>query len=188
MPLVASARPNYHCPQSPGAGRRPTLSIRFGQTLDEAGTQLAPNAEGFLRGETEMRRLFRDHEGWVDASSTIAERCEFDFEELRLSLSCELPPGQTADERLAALTWEGARHHFPPGSPQTHCTAGKELELIKNWKLPRISCRRSRWSRWRGAANPLSGSRERRQQRRLLHARHHRRRPFAARSACSSAS
>ncbi len=82
VPVVASARPNYHS-RSRQALADVLHCIRRGQTLDQAGTELSPNAECFLRSEAEMRRLFRDHEEWVDASGVIAERCRFDFSELR---------------------------------------------------------------------------------------------------------
>jgi len=131
LPIVASARPNYHLP-----GRQALSDvlhcIRSGQTLDEAGTELSPNAERYLRGEAEMRRLFRDREDWVDASALIAARCGFDFSELRYHFPCELEPGQTADERLAELTWEGAGRRFPRGmTPALRMQLKKELALIK---------------------------------------------------------
>jgi error-prone DNA polymerase len=130
-PIVASARPNYHLPS-----RQPLsdvlFCIRHGQTLDQAGTELSANAERFLRSEAEMRRLFRDHEEWVDASGVIAERCQFDFSQLRYHFPCELEPGQTADERLAELTWEGAGRRYPTGLPPVlRGQLKKELALIK---------------------------------------------------------
>src|SRR5688572_18581530 len=89
VPLVASARPNYHL-----ASRQALADvlhcIRRGTTLDQAGTELSPNAERFLRSEAEMRRHFRDHEEWVDASGVIAERCHFDFSQLHYHFPCEL--------------------------------------------------------------------------------------------------
>jgi len=130
-PLVASSRPNYHLP-SRQALADVLHCIRRGQTLDQAGTELAANAECFLRSEAEMRRLFRDHPEWVDASGALAERCQFDFSELQYHFPCELEPGQTADERLAELTWEGAGRRYPKGLPPVlRQQLKKELALIK---------------------------------------------------------
>src|SRR5690606_13456510 len=79
----------------------------------------------------EMRRLFRGHEEWVDASVEIAERCEFELGQLRYHFPCELPPGRTADEHLAQLTWEGVARRFPSGlPPAVGAQLDKELSLI----------------------------------------------------------
>ena len=130
-PLVASARPSYHMPSRQALGDV-LHCIRRGLTLDQAGTELSTNAECFLRSEAEMRRLFRDHPEWVDASGQLAERLKFDFSELRYHFPCELEPGQTADERLAELTWEGAGRRYPRGlAPALRQQLKKELALIK---------------------------------------------------------
>ncbi len=127
VPLVASARPSYHDPS-----RKPLSDvvhcIRRGITLDQAGTELSVNSERFMRSERQMRELFRRHPEWINESARIAERCTFDFRELHYHLD----PGQTADQRLAELTWQGAKRRFPGGIPsRLEQQIEKELELIK---------------------------------------------------------
>lgn len=130
-PLVATARPFFHAPN-----RKPLADvlhcIREGTTLDEAGAFLSANGEPSLRSEAQMRRLFRDHPEWIEESAHIAKTCSFDFGDLKYHFPCHLPEGQTADDRLAELTWEGARRRYPQGiSSELHAQIVKELRLIK---------------------------------------------------------
>ncbi len=130
-PLVASARPSYH-----EASRKPLSDvlhcIRHGITLDEAEADLEANSERHLRSEAQMRHLFRDHPEWVDETSRIAADCRFDFSELKYHFPCELAAGQSADQRLAELTWEGVERRFPTGiSSQLREQLFKELRLIE---------------------------------------------------------
>jgi error-prone DNA polymerase len=130
-PVVASARPLFHTPE-----RKPLADvlhcIREGTSLDEAGAFLSANGEQSLRSEVQMKRLFRDHPEWVAESARIAQTCTFDFGELKYHFPCHLPDGQTADERLAELTWEGVGRRYPQGiSAALRSQIKKELRLIK---------------------------------------------------------
>lgn len=129
-PIVASARALYH-----SAPRKILLDvltcIRLGITLDEADAVLSANSEQGLRSEAQMRKLFADHPEWVEQSGRIAARCRFNLAELKYQFPCVLPPGRTADERLAELTWQGAERRFPEGiSQKLQNQLDKELKLI----------------------------------------------------------
>lgn len=131
LPIVASARPVYH-----HASRKPLADvlhcIRHHTTLDEAEPDLDANSERHLRSEAEMYRIFRDQRAWVEFSGHIAKSCSFDFSELKYHFPCALEGGQTADERLAELTWEGAGRRYPQGlSDELRRQLLKELRLIK---------------------------------------------------------
>lgn len=131
LPIVASARPLFHV-----ASRKPLADvvscIRRRTTLDQAGMTLSGNGEAYLRDEKEMRRIFRDHPEWVDESVRIGKSCEFSFDQLSYHFPCALDDGQTADERLSELTWEGVGRRFPGGiSPDLRAQIVKELRLIK---------------------------------------------------------
>src|SRR5690606_3696317 len=89
--------------------------IRRGITLDAAGRELAANSEAFLRSEAQMLRLFAERPSWVGRSAEIAGSVEFDLSQLRYHFPCELAPGQTADERLEELTWQGVKRRYPAG-------------------------------------------------------------------------
>ncbi|MCH2108935.1 MAG: error-prone DNA polymerase, partial [Polyangiaceae bacterium] len=135
IPIIASARPLYHHPS-----RKPlfdTLScIRQGLSLEQAGTRLAPNAEASLRDESDMRRLFSHHPEWLEETNRIADRCHFDFSQIHYQFPCHLEPHQSADQRLAELTWEGVGRRYPEGiSSSLRQQLKKELQLIHKLQL-----------------------------------------------------
>ena len=112
LPLVALGDVLYHVPE-----RRPlqdvVTCIREHCTIDEAGFRLAAHAERHLKPPAEMARLFRGYEGALATSLEIVARCPFSLDELRYEYPEEpVPAGMTAQERLAALAWEGARERF----------------------------------------------------------------------------
>lgn len=130
VPIVASGRPFFHAPD-----RKPLFDvlhcIRKHTTLDLAGNSLAENNEVFLRSENSMLQLFRDQPEWVHRSGSIAESCHFDLRELSYSFPCELSEGESADQRLRRLTFEGVKRRFPGGlSSALHAQLEKELLLI----------------------------------------------------------
>jgi DNA polymerase III alpha subunit len=60
-----------------------------------------------------MARLFRGREDAVERTLEIAERCRFSLDELRYEYPEEpVPKGTTPQQRLAELTWQGARERF----------------------------------------------------------------------------
>src|SRR5205814_4729889 len=102
----------YHLPE-----RRPLQDvltcIREGCTIGEAGYRLAANAERHLKPSQEMARLFRGREDAVERTLEIVERCRFSLDELRYEYPEEpVPYGMTPQQRLAELTWQGARERF----------------------------------------------------------------------------
>ncbi len=131
VPVVASSRAFYHEPE-----RKMLLDvltcIRLGCTLDDAGPRLSGNSEACLRSEKQMLRLFRDHPEWVEETARVADKCRFSLSELKYHFPCTLSEGQTADERLAELTWEGVGRRYPQGiSPELRTQIEKELKLIQ---------------------------------------------------------
>lgn len=131
VPIVASARPYFHV-----AARKPLFDvvscIRRGIDLDEAGTSLRGNGEAHLRSEAEVRHMFRENPEWVDESWRIAQSCSFHFGQLSYHFPCKLEEGQTADERLSELTWEGVGRRYPQGiDSELRAQIVKELRLIK---------------------------------------------------------
>jgi error-prone DNA polymerase len=112
LPLVATNDVLYHLPE-----RRPLQDvltcIREGCTIAEAGYRLAANSERHLKPPREMARLFRGHEDAVERSLEIVDPCRFSLDELRYEYPEEpVPAGQTAQQRLAELAWQGARERF----------------------------------------------------------------------------
>jgi error-prone DNA polymerase len=117
LPLVATNDVLYHQPE-----RRPLQDvltcIREGCTIAEAGYRLAANAERHLKPPQEMARLFRGYADAVERSREIVERCRFNLDELRYEYPEEpVPQGQTPQQRLAELAWQGARERFCSVTP-----------------------------------------------------------------------
>src|SRR6266446_5273053 len=112
LPLVAVNDVLYHRSE-----RRPLQDvltcIREGCTIGEAGYRLIANAERHLKAPQEMARLFRGHQNAVERGLEIVDRCRFSLDELRYEYPEEpVPEGQTPQQRLVELTWQGATERF----------------------------------------------------------------------------
>ena len=84
--------------------------IRQGCTIDEAGFRLERHADRYLKDPAEMVRLFERHpRSRSRRIDEIVERCTFSLDELRYQYPSETDPGETAQEKLERLTWEGAQ-------------------------------------------------------------------------------
>jgi error-prone DNA polymerase len=112
VPLVATNDVLYHVPE-----RRPLQDvltcIREGCAIDEAGFRLVANAERHLKSPREVARLFRGYEHAVRRCLDIVARCRFNLDELRYEYPDETAAdGRSAQQRLAALAWAGAKERF----------------------------------------------------------------------------
>src|SRR6478735_3960263 len=128
--IIASARPRYHQP-----ARKQLCdvvnAIRLGTTLDLAGTRLAGNSEAYLRSEAQMRKIFPDYPEWVDAAGELSEKLTFQLDQLNYQFPCALSQGESADQKLARLTWSGLSERYPKGAPESvRAQVAKELTLI----------------------------------------------------------
>jgi error-prone DNA polymerase len=111
--------------------------IREGVTLDDSGRALLPNAEAHLKSRDKMSRLFVDHPSWLERSREIADACRFSLRELKYRFPCELDEktaiarGETPDDALRRMTYEGARARWTEGVPERVAEQiEKELGLI----------------------------------------------------------
>jgi error-prone DNA polymerase len=156
MALIRRFAPNehlrlYHVEQAAQAARVPTVAmgdvlyhhpdrrrlqdivscIREGCTIDEAGYRLERHADRYLKDPIEMERLFEHHPEAFRRVQEILDRCTFSLDELRYQYPSETQAGETAQEKLERLTWEGARHRYPEGIPDVVATTcRRELHLI----------------------------------------------------------
>ncbi len=131
MPLVATNDVLFHHPARKMLADVMTC-IRLGTTIEKAGLALAPHAERHLKPAQETARLFRAYPEAVAASLEIVSQVEFSLDQLAYEYPDEpVPPGRTADEHLAVLTWEGAAQRYPRGVPdKVRATIAKELAMI----------------------------------------------------------
>ncbi len=130
-PLMATNDVHYHSPE-----RRPLQDvltcIREGCTVAEAGWRLTANAERHLKAPAEMARLFAAYPEAVTRTVEIAGRCRFSLDELAYEYPVEDgEDGRPPQQRLEALTWEGAARRYPQGLPDKVAGALRhELALI----------------------------------------------------------
>ena len=129
--MIANNDVHYHVPD-----RRILLDvvtcIREHVTLEEAGFRLSTNAERHLKPGAEMARLFSDHPDAIAQTQALMGRIVFSLDQLKYNYPEEtIGNGETAQQTLERLTWEGAAMRFPEGVPDDiAANIGTELELI----------------------------------------------------------
>jgi error-prone DNA polymerase len=117
IPTVVTGDVLYHAP------RRRILQdvltcIRHGCTIDDAGFRRERFADRHLKPPEEIARLFARHPDAVARSLEITDRCRFSLDELRYQYPTEVRvPGQTPQQALETLTWDGAARAYPDGVP-----------------------------------------------------------------------
>nr|WP_112209691.1 error-prone DNA polymerase [Komagataeibacter rhaeticus] len=106
--------------------------IRHNTTIDEAGFVRERHADRYLKPPQEMARLFSRYPEAVARTMDIVGRCRFSLDDLAYRYPDEVSvPGQTPQQALEALTWEGARSVYPDGVPDDVAeTLRHELGLI----------------------------------------------------------
>ncbi len=110
--------------------------IRLGTTLEEAGRALWVNHERHLKPPATMAAMFADLPHAVAATRTIADRCEFALHDLGYRFpDYPLPPGETPDSYLRALTETGARERWKTPDDRTRRQLEHELGIIAKLKL-----------------------------------------------------
>jgi len=106
--------------------------IREGCTIDTAGYRLERNSDRHLKDPAEMQRLFERHPGAFQRIQAVLDRCTFSLDELRYQYPTETNLGETAQEKLEHLTWDGASRRYPDGVPDIVAgTIRHELHLIE---------------------------------------------------------
>ena len=90
--------------------------IREHLTLETAGWRLAANAERHLKPPSEMARLFSEHPDAVAETQRFIDRIDFGLDQLKYNYPEEtIGDGETAQQTLERLTWEGAAKRYPNG-------------------------------------------------------------------------
>jgi len=110
--------------------------IRLGTTLEEAGRALWVNHERHLKAPAAMAALFRDLPNAIATTRAIAERCEFTLKDLGYRFpDYPIPPGETPDSYLRALTEAGARERWGVPDQRTRRQLDHELAIVAKLKL-----------------------------------------------------
>ncbi|SFV31758.1 error-prone DNA polymerase [Devosia crocina] len=118
VPLLASMDPLYHEP-----GRQilqdVLTCIREHVTVDRAGFRLAANAERFIHPPEEMARLFRGYPAALAETNRFLSLISFSLDQLRYIYPEEtVGNGETAQQTLERLSYDGARSRYPDGVPE----------------------------------------------------------------------
>ena len=129
LPLVASGDVHMHV----RARRRlqdALTAVRLNVTVAEAGWNLYPNGERYLREPQRLAKLYPP--ALIAETVRIAARCTFSLDELRYEYPRELvPAGETPASHLRRLTEAGAQRRWPEGIPPAERAALEhELALI----------------------------------------------------------
>ena len=133
LPLVAAGDVQMH-----RRSRKPLhdvlAAIRLGRTVADCGFELQSNAERHLRSRLRLAQIYPPE--LLQATRTVANRCNFSLEELRYHYPSEVvPAGVTPMAHLRALTAQGAAKRWPEGTPQKWLAQIEhELTLIEELK------------------------------------------------------
>ncbi|KQW85822.1 DNA polymerase [Devosia sp. Root413D1] len=119
VPLLAVNDVLYHEPNRKIVQDVVTC-IREHLTLETAGRRLQQNAERHLKPASEMTRLFAEHPDAIAETQVLLGRIGFSLDQLKYNYPTEtIGNGETAQETLERLTWEGAHWRYPDGIPDS---------------------------------------------------------------------
>jgi error-prone DNA polymerase len=111
--------------------------IREHTHLDGAGKLLTQNAERHLKGDREMRELFRDLPEAIENTSRLAERLTFSLENIGYEFpSYPVPAGHSMDSFLRTIVWFGAQQRYASISTKVKRQLEEELSLISKLGFP----------------------------------------------------
>jgi error-prone DNA polymerase len=133
LPVVAAVEVLYHTPARRDLQDVLTC-IRYGVTVQTAGTLTKPNDGHALLTEPAFEALFADDPAAVARTQEIAARCSFSLTHIRYRYPAErLPAGTTSSSWLRHLTFEGARRRYGGDVPEDAARQlDKELALIED--------------------------------------------------------
>ncbi len=114
--FVATNDVHYHVPER-RALQDVLTAIRLGCTVDELGFRRFANADRHLKEPQEMARLFHRHPRAIQRTQEIVERCSFTLDQLKYQYPVEHEGGESPQEKLVRLTWEGATRRYPEKTP-----------------------------------------------------------------------
>src|SRR5436189_1141195 len=111
--------------------------IREHTHLDAAGKLLTRNSERHLKGDAEMRELFRDLREAIENTSRLAERLTFSLENIGYEFpSFPVPAGHDMDSFLRTIVWFGAQQRYAAISTKVKRKLEEELALITKLRFP----------------------------------------------------
>ena len=133
LPLLAAGDVHYHLRERQRLQDVMTC-VRAHCSLRDPQAPLFPNGERHLRPLAALQRLYPPE--LLRETMAVAERCTFDFRQLKYSYPHELVPDNlTSTQHLRDLTETGIRWRWPKGIPEKpRRDIEKELQLIQELK------------------------------------------------------
>jgi DNA-directed DNA polymerase III PolC len=135
VPLVATNNVYFLRPEE-HLHHRAVNAVRTGGLLT---TMIAPDittGEAWFKSAAEMQKLFPDHPELLQATLTIAERCDLKLELGKPILpEFAVPKNNTPDSHLAKLSLQGLVKRYGRLKPEAKSRLTHELRVIKQWKL-----------------------------------------------------
>src|SRR5881296_2948325 len=111
--------------------------IREHTHLDAAGKLLTRNSERHLKGDVDMRELFRDLREAIENTARLAERLTFSLENIGYEFpSFPVPAGHDMDSFLRTIVWFGAQQRYAAISTKVKRKLEEELTLITKLGFP----------------------------------------------------
>ncbi|CUR47100.1 error-prone DNA polymerase [Alloalcanivorax xenomutans] len=106
-------------------------ALRLNTSVHELGRRRFQNDQRHLRSLETLAGIYP--EPLLREAAWIADQCEFKLDDIRYQYPEEVvPPGQNADDYLAALTHQGAARRYPDGVPASvQALLERELALIR---------------------------------------------------------
>jgi len=110
--------------------------IRLHKTLETAGRRLQQNGERYIKHDSQMRQLFEDHPEALAETERFASLIHFSLDELKYNYPDEtIGNGETAQQTLERLSWQGAARRYPDGVPdRVKQGLEHELQLIEQMR------------------------------------------------------
>ncbi len=131
IPVVSSNDAHY-IRREDAAVHDVLLCIQTGKVVSDQERLRFSGSEFYLKTETEMRDLFRDHPEAADNSVVIAGQCNLDFTfgEFHLPYFA-IPDDYSPESYLEELTWQKFALRYPQPEPEVTDRLGYELQMIK---------------------------------------------------------
>ena len=131
IPLVASNDVHY-VNQEDASTHDLLLCIGTNSSIHDEKRMRMAGDFFYFKTPSEMAELYRDIPQAVDNTARIAEMCNLKLGFGRLHLpEIEVPEGQTADQYLAELCYQGLSQHYPQATPEIKERLNYELEVIR---------------------------------------------------------
>jgi len=90
----------------------------------------------YLKSPQEMEKLFSDLPEALRNAERIAQSCDLELEFGHLHLpEVDLPEGETADEYLAELCWQGLTQRYPQPTPAVKDRLDYELRVVRQTRF-----------------------------------------------------